>query len=99
MYVQVKLIPNLMYACKLITRINDASSNTTPSPRTSPSFAGPTYKLLDDINDEELNAIENILLLVCHLAHLDNIFLNQVCDSIVILKLFSLLHQLLLLCK
>lgn len=99
MYVQVKLIPNLMYACKLITRQSVTSNNSTPSPTTSPSFMGPTFKLLDDITDEELNALENILLLVCHLAHLDNIFLNQVCDSIVILKIFTLFHQLLLLCK
>lgn len=96
---QVKLIPNLMYACKLLTRQGTNSNNSTPSPRNSPSYAGPMYKILSEITDEELSAIENIILLVCHLVYVDNLFLNQICDSIVILKLSSLLHQLLLLCE
>lgn len=86
-----------MYACKLLTRQESNSNNSTPSPRNSPRFITPTYKVLNDITDEELQAIENIILLVCHLVHLDNLFLTQICDSIVILKIFSLLHQLLLL--
>lgn len=99
-YLEVKLLPNLMYSCKLMTREMDNSNNSTPTPRNSPVFPPiDSFKCLNDISDEELQAVENIVLLICHLVHLDVQFLSQICDAVVILKVSSLLHQLLLLSK
>lgn len=99
-YLEVKLLPYLMYSCKLMMREKENSNNSTPTPRNSPVFPlNNRFRCLNDISDEELQAVENIILLICHLVHLDVQFLSQICDAVVILKVSSLLHQLLLLSK
>lgn len=86
-YIEVKVVPNLLYAVKLILR-----STTTNS-------ASPQIKdSLGDLNNDSFNSLEHIIMLVTHLIHLDHLFLSQLCDSMAVLNLGCLLAGILV-CK
>lgn len=97
-YLEVKLIPNLVNAGKLVMKQKNAIDSTGSSSTESPitSFG---YKSLNDLNDDDLKALEYTYLLICHLVHLNDQFLTQFCDAVVVLNIYGLLQKLLLLCK
>lgn len=89
-YLEVKLVPNLVYATKLLTtRFSSSSRSSSLSTRKSP----------EDLTYEDLHALEQIFLLICHLVYLDNQFLVQFSDSLAVLNVSTLFQQFLSLVK
>lgn len=96
-YTEIKLVPNLVYAVKLIFRkyrggnlTEPTSPNNTPSPE---SFVDPP-----ELSTDDLKALESIFLLICYLVHQeDDLFLLQFCDAVVVLSVYKLINFLLLL--
>jgi len=89
-------VPNLVYASKLLAHRkgdNDDDDNDNPSQ----SVSGNLLRPVSDLSADELQALECICLLLCHLTHADEDFLIQFCDAVAILNATSLLQQFLLL--
>ncbi|KAJ9592269.1 hypothetical protein L9F63_001165, partial [Diploptera punctata] len=86
-YLEVKIVPNLVYASKLLARRKGYDSDD-PMPPQCP---------VSDLSADELQALECMYLLLCNLVHTNEHFLLQFCDSVVILNATTLLQQLLLL--
>ncbi|XP_017088363.2 serine/threonine-protein kinase fused [Drosophila bipectinata] len=84
-YVDVKLVPNLMYACKLLLSnrqlTDSAASGTHPAGSLSR-----TLRSIPDLTEEELETASSLYELVCHLVHLQQAFLSQFCDAVAILS-------------
>lgn len=99
-YLEVKLIPNLVNASKLVMKQKTAAESTgssfSDSPINTPQPLG--YRSLNDLSGDDLKALEYTFLLICHLVHLNVQFLAQFCDAVVVLSVYGLLQQLLLLC-
>lgn len=55
--------------------------------------------LLVDLRDDDLQALEYIYLLICHLCHLQVKFLTQFCDALAVLNVYGVIRSLLSLCK
>lgn len=55
--------------------------------------------LLVDLKDDDLQALEYIYLLICHLCHLQVKFLIQFCDALAVLNVYGVIRSLLSLCK
>lgn len=88
-------MPNLVYASKLLAhqKRNDEDDNEDPSQ----SFSGNLLRPVSDLSADELQALECIYLLLCHLTHAAEDFLIQFCDSVAILSATCLLQQFFLL--
>lgn len=102
MYLEVKLVPNLVYSVKLLMRqknCTESTSSISPSPANTPTVAPESYKAFVDISDDDLSAVESVFLLICHLVHLSTQFLTQFCDAIAVLNIYGLLQGFFLLCK
>ncbi|XP_034251590.1 serine/threonine-protein kinase fused [Thrips palmi] len=84
-YLVVKVVPNLVYASNLLTQ--HKMTDNKPDVEETDS----------DLGADELQAIECIYLLLCHLTHLSIDFLTQFCDAVAIFNCVALLRQLLLL--
>lgn len=84
-YVDVKLVPNLMYACKLLLSnrqlTDSAASGTHPAGSLSR-----TLRSIPELSEEELETASSLYELVCHLVHLQQAFLSQFCDAVAILS-------------
>ena len=91
-YLEVKIVPNLVYASKLLARHKGYDSDD-PGPSHSNEFVCP----VSDLSADELQALECIFLLLCNLVHTSEEFLTQFCDAIAILNAITLLQQFLLL--
>ncbi|KAI4461075.1 protein kinase related [Holotrichia oblita] len=101
-YLDVKLIPNLVYGSKLLTkrRPTNSSNDSTPTPRSTPvSYAIDTTKSVSDLTGDDLQALEHIYGLICYLVYSDDQFLYQFCDALMILNVYVLIHKLLSLNK
>ncbi|KRT79433.1 hypothetical protein AMK59_6419 [Oryctes borbonicus] len=101
-YLDVKLIPNLVYGSKLLTkkRTTNSSHDSTPTSRSTPmSYAIDTTRSTSDLNGDDLQALEHIYGLICYLVHSDDQFLYQFCDALMILNVYVLIHKLLSLNK
>lgn len=100
-YLEVKLIPNLVNASKLVVKqknvLESTGSASSDSPTNTPQSNG--CKSLNDLTDDDLKALQNTYLLICHLVHLNNQFLTQFCDAVVVLNMYGLLQKLFFLCK
>lgn len=96
-YFEIKLVPNLVYASKLLLRQHDDSTPTsTPSPdNATPVNNSEMYKIISDLCIEDFDALEHIYLLITHLIYWDNQFLIQFCDAVVVLTIYVLLRLLL----
>lgn len=100
-YLEVKLIPNLVNASKLLmkqkntTDSTDSSSSNSPLNSTNPQI----YRSINDLSDQDLQALEYTYLLICHLVHLDIEYLIKFCEAVVVLNIYELLQKLFLLCK
>ncbi|KYB24762.1 hypothetical protein TcasGA2_TC034941 [Tribolium castaneum] len=86
-FLEVKLVPNLIYSSKKIMKVLDSSNDET------------TYKNIADLTEEDFEALECVYMLITHLVHLDNEFLSQLCDSIAVLNVYAILKSFLLICK
>lgn len=97
----LKLIPNLVCASKLIFKHKERSVENSSFTKYSPSLQDVQEECISisDLDDEDLEALERLYTLICHLVYLDDKFLNQFCDVVVILNMYNILRKLLLLCK
>lgn len=92
-YSEVKVVPNLVYAIKLLLREseNNSSSDTT-SPINSPlPLSSERYRKLSELTNEDFQTLEYIFILIAHLVHLDDEFLVQFCDAVVVLSIYLLM--------
>lgn len=97
-YLEIKLVPNLVYASKLLLRFHhdDSTPTSTPSSDNStPINCSEMYKSISNLHNEDFDAIEHIFLLITHLVYWDNQFLIQFCDALVVLNIYVLLRFLL----
>lgn len=83
-YVDVKLVPNLMYACKLLLSHKQLSDSAASAPLTTGSLSR-TLRSIPELTVEELETACSLYELVCHLVHLQQQFLTQFCDAVAIL--------------
>ncbi|XP_036318174.1 serine/threonine-protein kinase fused-like [Rhagoletis pomonella] len=91
-YIDVKLVPNLMYASKLLIYhkgTGDSSASLTHS------HGGRAVRSMAELNCEEIRTISRLYELICHLVHLKQQFLSQFCDAVAILAANELLINLL----
>jgi fused-like protein len=83
-YVQVKLVPNLVYASKLLCskkfKDNCESSADTP-------ISLPKLNSIIRFNEAELNSLSGLYDLICYLVYSGETFLHQFCDALSILNL------------
>lgn len=93
------MVPNILYSCKLLMRHKEAESTDSTSSNPTPSPRYKKYKSIDNLSEEELQAIETTFLMICRLVYTDVQFLSQFCDSVVVFKINPLLQQFLNLCK
>ncbi|XP_075158948.1 STKc_STK36 domain-containing protein fused [Haematobia irritans] len=77
-YVDCKIVPNLMYASKLLIYERLQNDSITSLPR--------HIRPINEMNNEEIKCISRLYELVCHLVHLNQQFLNQFCDAVAILS-------------
>ncbi|XP_073833371.1 LOW QUALITY PROTEIN: STKc_STK36 domain-containing protein fused [Musca autumnalis] len=77
-YIDCKIVPNLMYASKLLIYERLANDSITSLPR--------QIRTVNYMRDEEIKCISRLYELVCHLVHLNLQFLNQFCDAVAILS-------------
>lgn len=102
MYLEVKLVPNLVYASKLLLREyrEHTPSETSPSPGNSPlPSTMESYRSISELCSDDFQAIEYMFLLISHLVHLDDCFMLQFCDAVAVLTVYVLMRLMLLLCK
>ncbi|XP_032673839.1 serine/threonine-protein kinase fused [Odontomachus brunneus] len=86
-YLDVRVVPNLVYAIKLLM---SKRSENEPSTETRPASS---------LSADELQALEYSMLVLCRLVHEKDQFLMQFCDAIYIVSGMPLLQQLLTLEK
>ena len=98
----MKLIPNLVYSSKLLAKEKPVTTSNCSIPSTQSSDDGSmfskerdSYKSVKDLSNEDVQALEHIYLLICHLVHLDVQFLNQFCDAVVVFNMCEMLQKLL----
>lgn len=92
-YLDVRVVPNLVYAIKLLmSERPDNESNTT-------DLANAGTRSASSLSADELEALECAMLVLCRLVYVEDQFLMQFCDAIYIVNGMSLLQQLLALEK
>lgn len=67
-YLEAKVLPNLIYASKIIARNKNCTSRST-----TPSAFGEgdmQYQSVSELSSDELQALEAICLLICYLVNL-----------------------------
>lgn len=88
-YAEVKLVPNLMFASKLLIstkNVNDSNASLPPSSTNKNSI-----RAVSELTKEEIITASRLYELICHLVHLNEQFLSQFCDAVVILSADELL--------
>ncbi|GLV32484.1 fused [Carabus blaptoides fortunei] len=106
-YLDIKVIPNLIYASKLLVKYKHvagtSSNDTTPTPTNTPlpciQAVSENYRSMSDLSADDLQALEYMYLLICRLVHHEDQFINQFCDAVMLLNVTSLIQQFLLLSK
>lgn len=88
----MKVVPNLVYASKLL-----ACQKGHDSDNSIQCSSGNLLRPVCDLSADELQALECIYLLLCHLTYAAEDFLIQFCNAIAILSATTLLQQFLLL--
>lgn len=84
-YFDIKVVPKLVYSTKLLYLCK------------SPGDAISLQNI--EITEEDMQALESIFMLLCHLVYLSCKFLTHFCDSITVLNLHNVFRDLLLLSK
>lgn len=80
LYVSMKVLPLLLFACKLIVvnRVNGQSLTLE--------------QICEQLTEEDLNGLEKCFRLVTFMVHMDEQFVTQFCDSVCVLKLSAILQ-------
>ncbi|KAM7347753.1 STKc_STK36 domain-containing protein fused [Cochliomyia hominivorax] len=88
-YVDVKLVPNLMYASKLLIYQRSVDDSTASLPLSH----NPQRKVrtVSELNNEEIKCASRLYELICHLVLIKQQFLTQFCDAVAILAADELL--------
>ncbi|KNC32026.1 Serine/threonine-protein kinase fused [Lucilia cuprina] len=88
-YVDVKLVPNLMYASKLLIYQRSVDDSTASLPLSH----NPQRKIrtVSELNNEEIKCASRLYELICHLVLIKQQFLTQFCDAVAILAADELL--------
>lgn len=84
-YIDVKLVPNLMYACKLLLSQRQLTDSAASLPTAIGVSISRTLRSVSDLNTEEMCTACSLYELVCHLVHQQQQFLSQFCDAMAIL--------------
>lgn len=87
-YVQVKLVPNLVYASKLLCskKFKENCESSADTPISLPKING-----IVKFNEAELSSLSGLYDLVCYLVYSGETFLHQFCDALSILNLDEML--------
>lgn len=91
-YLDVRVVPNLVYAIKLLMSERSDELNATNTVNIGTRSAS-------SLSADELQALECVMLVLCRLVYIENQFLMQFCDAIYIVNGMPLLQQLLALEK
>jgi len=94
-YLDVRVVPNLVYAIKLL--MSERSDNEFNATHTNTVNIG--TRSASSLSADELQALECAMLVLCRLVYVENQFLMQFCDAIYIVNGMPLLQQLLTLEK
>ncbi|XP_012264589.2 serine/threonine-protein kinase fused isoform X2 [Athalia rosae] len=89
-YLDVRVVPNLVYAVKLL--MSERGEDSTPPPTADTRSAS-------TLSADELQALECVMLVLCRLVYVQEQFLTQFCDAVYIVNGMPLLQQLLTLEK
>ncbi|XP_049277580.1 serine/threonine-protein kinase fused [Anopheles funestus] len=86
-YGELKLVPNLVYASKLLCnkRFCEDSSTNESQPGLSGNQSMCSERQLYTLDNDEIKTLIAVYDLMCYLIHLGDMFLNQFCDAIEIL--------------
>nr|pir gene fused protein - fruit fly (Drosophila melanogaster) [Drosophila melanogaster]AAA82044.1 serine-threonine kinase Fused [Drosophila virilis] len=84
-YIDVKLVPNLMYACKLLLSQRHLTDSAASLPAGTGVSLSRTVRSCSDLSAEEMSTACSLYELVCHLVHQQQQFLTQFCDAVAIL--------------
>lgn len=91
-YLEIKLVPNLIYSSKLLMRVKSEDSAGS-------AVECQQFKTTSQLSDEEFEALGVIYLLVMCLVYSENEFLSQLCDSIAVLRIYPILRDFLSISK
>lgn len=90
-YLDVRVVPNLVYAVKLLmTERSDGESSPSQMPKS---------RCASTLSADELQALECTILLLCRLVYVQEKFLTQFCDAVYIVNGMTMFQQLLTLEK
>uniref|UniRef100_A0A1A9X5F4 non-specific serine/threonine protein kinase n=1 Tax=Glossina brevipalpis TaxID=37001 RepID=A0A1A9X5F4_9MUSC len=84
-YVDVKLVPNLMYASKLLIYQRNINDSAVSLPAAQSTASQRKLRTISELNNEEIKCASRLYELICHLVHLRLQFLSQFCDAVAIL--------------
>lgn len=71
-YLEIKLIPNLVYASKIVAR--NKGYNSEESNPSGPVGSDMLLRPVSELNSDELQALESIYILLCYLVSFSSIF-------------------------
>ncbi|XP_053679101.1 serine/threonine-protein kinase fused [Anopheles nili] len=86
-YGELKLVPNLVYASKLLCMKMIVENSSTSESKSGLSYnqSVSSVRHLSSLDNDEIKTLIAIYDLICYLIHMGDIFLNQFCDAIEIL--------------
>ncbi|XP_063238454.1 serine/threonine-protein kinase fused [Bacillus rossius redtenbacheri] len=85
-YLEAKVVPSLIYACKLFLRRKSYDS-------TELAAGGDAARAVSELSAGELHALECIFLVLCRLVHAHLDFRLQFCDAVTVLNAQTLLQD------
>uniref|UniRef100_A0A182VPZ8 non-specific serine/threonine protein kinase n=1 Tax=Anopheles minimus TaxID=112268 RepID=A0A182VPZ8_9DIPT len=87
-YGELKLVPNLVYASKLLCnkRFYDDCSTNESQPGMSGNQSICSVRQVSALDNDEIKTLIAVYDLMCYLIHLGDMFLSQFCDAIEILE-------------
>ncbi|XP_050083621.1 serine/threonine-protein kinase fused [Anopheles aquasalis] len=99
-YGELKLVPNLVYASKLLCNRTKTSSDIIIGSQHSMHQSTNSFRQLEALDNDEVKTLTAVYDLISYLTHIDDVFLNQFCDAIEILgakelfiSFFTIVHK------
>ncbi|XP_058448995.1 serine/threonine-protein kinase fused [Malaya genurostris] len=88
-YAELKLVPNLVYASKLLCNkklnASNSESQSCDTPANNLTRSDASIRQLSSLDNDEVKTLTAVYDLICFLVHSGENFLNQFCDAIEIL--------------
>ncbi|XP_055587389.1 serine/threonine-protein kinase fused [Uranotaenia lowii] len=86
-YAELKLVPNLVYASKLLCnkKLSASNSDSQSSPAPPLTRSDSSIRQVSSLNNDEVKTLTAVYDLICFLIHSGEQFINQFCDAIEIL--------------